>query len=462
MIDYVEIKNADRVTIGIIDMANSIIWHSVYFGVGDFEIYAQATEQNIELLKVGFYVTRPNNDEVGIIEQINFDFNVLDGYMITATGRFAKSLLDRRIIYKLSGNTNSPTILRGNVEIAVRQVVLDNAISCSFDIRRNIPILGLAALKGLTPIIVNENGEAAQKQTSYKNLMEYTDSVLQEYGMAANVIFNNSNKKLLYAVYMGTDRSTDNTDGNEPIVFSIDFDNLNSSAYLYDEKNMRNCALIGGEGEGLERFYSLVTAQKSGLQLREMFVDASSKSRTLPASELQAAYPAGTFVGLDFKVGGITYATLVLELDREYSLSLLETEFPSGTVSGTTFVVNGVTYATAVYGKEDTYTLTPLGYKAMLDQEEQEGDYEYTASIYASILNQEGQQELKEYIIQESFDGDINVDFGLKKFGHDYFLGDIVTVQDNHIKKYLNTRITEVTEVQDENGYSVSVVFGQK
>ena len=221
MIDLVEIRDANRVVIGIIDTANSIIWHQVYYGVGDFEIYAQATKQNIALLKVGNYVTRYNNDEVGVIEQINFDFSVQDGYMITASGRFAKSILDRRIIYKLSGTVNTPTILRGKVEIAVRQTVLDNAINCAFNSRRNIPILGLAALKGYTSIIVDENGNPAEKQVSYQNLMEYTDSVLKEYGMGALVIYNDSNKKLLYSVIKGIDRSTDNTEGNEPIVFSI-------------------------------------------------------------------------------------------------------------------------------------------------------------------------------------------------------------------------------------------------
>ena len=41
-IEYVEIRNTNAEVIGIIDAAQSIIWHSVYFGVGDFEIYTKA------------------------------------------------------------------------------------------------------------------------------------------------------------------------------------------------------------------------------------------------------------------------------------------------------------------------------------------------------------------------------------------------------------------------------------
>lgn len=376
MIDVLEIRNKSRITIGIIDMAKSVIWHSVYYGVGDFEIYIQATPETVELLQVGNYVTRYNNQEVGIIESITLEFSVQDGYMLTATGRFAKSLLDRRIIYKLSETVNTPTILRGNVEIAVRQTVLDNAINCAFDRRRNIHILGLGALKGLTPIIVDENGQAAEKQVSYQPLMEYTDDVLKEYGMSANVTLNDSNKKLLYNVFQGSDRSAGNESGNEPIVFSVDYDNLNSSTYFYDEQMHKNAALVGGEGEGLERFFTLLTASESGLQLREMFVDAS-------------------------------------DINREHEV------------------------------------------------EGQEEPVQYTNAEYRALLNQKGQQTLKERIIQETFNGDVNVDFGIHKLNEDYYLGDIVTVQDNYINKYINVRITEVTEVQDDNGYTVDIVFGE-
>lgn len=373
MIPYVEIKDADRVTIGIIDTAKSIIWHSVYFGVGDFEIYAQATPQNIELLRLGYYVLRPDSQEVGVIEDINVGFNVHDGYIITATGRFAKCILDRRLIYNLNGTVNTATILRGNVEIAVRQVVKDNAIDCTFDTRRNIPIFGLAALNNYPYIIRDKSGNAAQKQVSYDNLMTYTDSVLAEYGMAARVIYNDSNKKLLYSVYCGVDRSESNTDGNDPVIFSVDYDNLNSSTYDINVANARNTALIGGAGEGIERFYSFITDDSDGLERRELFVDARSVNRT-------------------YDDGGT--------------------------------------------------------------QEE------YTDDEYAGMLNQQGMAELDKHPIQEAFSGSINATFGAWKINEDYFLGDIVTVQDNKLGKYNTTRIIETTEVQDESGYTVDVVFG--
>ena len=140
MIEYVEIRAAgNREIIGIVDAAKSIIWRSSFYETGDFEIYAPATPLNVQLLVEENFVTRPGIREIGIIEHVNISFNAFDGRMIVASGRMAKSILDRRIVY-ISNRANviSPTILSGNVETAARSVINNNAISCGFDTKRNI------------------------------------------------------------------------------------------------------------------------------------------------------------------------------------------------------------------------------------------------------------------------------------------------------------------------------------
>ncbi len=279
-IDYVEIRDENTTLLGIVDTAISIIWRSVYFGVGDFEIYMQVTPEAVELLQAGRLVTRPDDLEVGIIEKINIENETQGGRMITATGRFVKSILERRLIYNLSGTVNTPAILRGNVETEVRRIVSENAINCTFDPRRNIPLLALGDVAGFPQIIVDENGAAAQKQVSYQNLLEYTDALLQEYGLGATVIMDEDAGKLRYVVYGGIDRSWDNAAGNDHVIFSKDFDNLTSSSYEYNETPEKNFALIGGAGEGLERFYAAVDGGQAGLQRRELWVDSASLNRT--------------------------------------------------------------------------------------------------------------------------------------------------------------------------------------
>lgn len=368
-IEYVEIRGDNTELVGIIDTATSIIWHSAYFGVGDFEIYVQASPEIVALLRVGMLVTRPDDLEVGIIEKIHIENDAQNGRMITATGRFAKSILERRIIYNLAGTVNTPTILRGNVETEVRRVITENAIACPFDPRRNIPQLALGDVAGFPQIIVDENGAAAQKQVACDNLLTYTDALLQEYGLGATVILDEDAKKLRYVIYSGIDRSWDNAAGNDPVVFSKEFDNLTSSSYEYDATTEKNVALIGGAGEGVERFFSLAAGIQLGLDRREVWVDAASLNRT---------------------------------------------------------------------------------YKDADDVEQS-----YSDSDYRAMLNAAGKQQLDASPAKETFDGAIDIQNSRWQYNRDFALGDIVTTQDPDIGKYVNVRLREVLEVQDENGYSI-------
>lgn len=373
MIEYVEVRNAKREVIGIIDTAQSVIWKTLYYGVGDFEVYAQATARNVELLAVGNYVTRLDNDEVGIIERIEVTFDILKGRMISATGRFAKSLLERRIIYALSGTQNKATILNGNVETSVRNLVSANMITSS-DAKRNISILSLGAAKNLPAVIVDKDGKATQKQVSCDNLLTYSDALLKEYKYGAKITLSSADDlKLQYNVFSGVNRSIDNTDGNEPIIFSQDYDNLIESEYALDTKTEKNVALIGGSGEDLDRFYSLL-AEKSGLDRREIFVDAKS-------------------------------------INRKY--------------------------------KNDG------------DTEEKT----YSVEEYRKMLNAKGKQDLSSKVRTETFNGKVNLSQGQWVLNRDFFLGDVVTVQDVILGRYINSRIIEVTEAQDEKGYSVEAKF---
>lgn len=374
-IQYIEIRSAsDRELIGIIDDAKSIIWHDVYYGVGDFEVYAPCTPESVSLLIVGNYVTRYGDDNIGIIEKVNITYSAQDGRMIIVSGRFAKSLLDRRIIYTLSGHSVSPTILRGNVEDAARKLVEQNAINCDFDTSRNIQELGLGIDAGIAKTIVDASGAAADKQVTHDNLLEYTDSLLEEYGIGAKCVLNDA-LKLAYTVYVGADRSADNSDGNEPVIFSQDFDNLISTTYSYDESLLKNTALIGGEGEGEARFHAIVKSSASGAARREVFVDASTSSRTYKDEN----------------------------------------------------------------GEEQTLT-----------------DSEYNGQ-----LETVGLQAISGLAITETFDGEVDLMSGSFRYREDFSLGDIVTIQDLEIGLYINARILEVTEVEDDSGYMISIVYGK-
>lgn len=373
-IDFLEIRDKSRAVVGIMDTAKSVIWNIVYYGVGDFEIYAPFTAETSALLVVGNYVTRQNDRNIGIIERINVTYNEIDGRMIVATGQFGKSLLTRRLIYNLSGNSVTPVESRGNVEAAARALVTNNIISAK-DTARNVDFIALGALAGLSAVIVDKDGDESQKQTSFQNLQEYTDGILQEVKAGAYMAFDRVTQKMLYTIYEGEDRSASNTAGNDPLIFSQDFDNLISTDYALDTQIYKNTALIGGAGEGTARYMELLTDGSMGIDRREVFVDASDQSRT---------------------------------------------------------------------------------YKDANDNE-----VEYTNAVYSQMIISKARQELTQYAAVETMSGAMDIANSGLTLGVDYYVGDIITVQDVGIGKYMNARIIKATEVQDDNGYNISVEFGE-
>lgn len=301
MIEYVEIRSAaTRELEAIIDTADTVVWQSQYYGVGEFGIYVAATRENIAALRRGNYVTRPNNDEVGIIERIEIKTDENGFKMLDASGRFVKSLLNRRVVFSATidgvGNDYIWRVpintLSGNVELAVRKLVSDNAVNPAITARAmNIIELNDADISHLPDIIVVKDSDnkdtAADKQTELQNLLEYSDGLLEEYSMGATMYLDYGTYNFRYKVYRGRDLSVDNTEGNEPLIFSQEFDNLLTSEYAEDDTSYKNTAIIGGEGEGIDRYYAFANASNAGLARRETFINASGIKREYEDAEDQ-------------------------------------------------------------------------------------------------------------------------------------------------------------------------------
>lgn len=312
MIEYLEARNSNREIIGILDDFQSIIWETNYYSTGAFEVYLQAVPQYINVLQIGNYVTRPDDENIGIIENINVEYSEEFGKMIAASGRFAKSILDRRIIYNASGNTTeklsiSPVISSGLVETAVRKLVTDHIIS-SPQTARNISFITLGELQGITKKIVDESGKNTQLQTSFGNLLEYTDEMLHSYELGAKMVFDRETLQLKYTVYEGKDRSRNNTQNNLPIIMSQEYDNFFSSRYEKNTTQIKNTALIGGEGEGADRFCTMIGTNAVGLNRREVWIDASAQSKTYELNGEQKQYTDDEYLALLKSAGTQTIA----------------------------------------------------------------------------------------------------------------------------------------------------------
>ena len=400
MIELVEIYRFDGqrlVLDGLVDDFSSVIWKTQYYGAGEFEIYAPATENNLALLKGGNYaVTNEGGDgEVAIIERVEVSTSVDEGTMIAASGRMAKSILDRRIIYSPvydageGGNGYiwhcSAKTLSGKVDAAAALLVKENAAQpvnpypSYLKGDRSLPVLawkdedGVSKFPETIVVDTGEGDEDAEKQVTYKVLLDYTDSILEEYGLGACLWLDRDLMRLRYRVFKGTARASDNHPETEPIVFSQEMDNLTSTDYVYDETSKKTTAFIGGEGEGTDRKCAFAYEWLSGMDRRETFVDASSLT-----TEAEEGQPA---VGL-----------------------------------------------------ED----------------------------YRKQLEAQGQQTIAGSPVEETLSGELDITNSPVEYRRDFYVGDIVTIEDGKLGLSADVRILSVTEVQDENGYNIDIEYGNE
>ena len=250
--------------IGIIETFESVIWNVQYFSQNEFQLITAGTDSNLNLLTEGKLLVRDEDitnseyNNVMLIEKIQLDFDIDKGWILTVSGRGLKSILNRRIIW-------NQTTISGYAEKCIRQIINDNVINPT-NSDRAISNFILGTEQGFTDL--------TDIQLLGQNIGDWLEEICQVLGFGWDIYI--SNNKYVFKLYKGTDRSF-NQSVVVPVIFSPEYDNLLSSTYSYNKGNYSNAALIGGEGEGLnKRTASIGTA--TGLNRYESYIDGSSVS----------------------------------------------------------------------------------------------------------------------------------------------------------------------------------------
>ena len=294
--------------VGIVDEYVSCIWRPSYSEIGDFELYLNATDKAIDLLREGRFLVRTNDvstingaslfKKVMVIKNLEITTDAEDGDFLCVTGRELKFLLRQRIVW-------TQTTLTGTAENAIRRLITENAITPS-DTKRVLPNLVLGAEKGF--------GAAIEKQVTGEYLDVAIVDICKTFNLGWDVYIQNA--KLIVDIYEGVDRSYEQT--KRPyVVFSEQFENLHNTEYQLNTEEYANTALIGGEGEGTARIYTGINLNNAGFARYETFVDARDISQN---------------VGSEDEIHTETYLKLLAERGQEHLAGLTITEGFSGEV----------------------------------------------------------------------------------------------------------------------------------
>lgn len=246
--------------IAVIDSYTSLIWTKRYYDIGDCEIYISATTKSLDVLRIGNFVMRSDDDMICRIEKIQIETDVEEGNFIIATGYDCKKILNQRVIW-------DQTNYSGTAENFIRQLITANLISPTIA-SRAIPNFQLSTEQGYI--------ETTEEQVTFDPLGDKVISICKTFGYGCKVVFDQELKQFTFELYKGIDRSYSQTE-NSYVVFSPEFDNLSSTTYESDNSEVCNVALVAGEGEGVAR-KKITCGEASGINRYELFVDAKDIS----------------------------------------------------------------------------------------------------------------------------------------------------------------------------------------
>ncbi|HEX9062630.1 MAG TPA: siphovirus ReqiPepy6 Gp37-like family protein [Clostridia bacterium] len=336
---------------GIVDNFSSFTWTRKYYSAGEFELHVPLTSDNLTLLSIGNIICKKDNkDEAAYIEYR--ELGQSEGIeTLIVKGFFLSKWFSRRITWNMQ-------IQNIRAEVAMKNYVNLNCISSSIT-ERNIPNLVVSVDKGLTPVV--------SYSSIYKSLYEELSNISRLSDLGYRIIFKPSTKQYIFDVNSGRNLTV-NQSTNSPAIFSINFDNVLEQTYTDSTNNYANTALVGGQGEDINRKLVTVNGNNSGLNRFEIFVDASDIGNDADGNPL-----------------------------------------PDATVT--------------------------------------------------SLLTDRGNQSLSDMKENQTFDAKINVNSNLR-YMNDFDLGDIVTVTNQNWGITLDTRITTIEEVYENNGLDIRVTFG--
>lgn len=247
--------------LGEINEYTSLSWPDKYNGFTTFELYAPVTVENQQLIQKG-NILWCRGDNAAIIEIIHSETNSKGQKTYLVKGRTLEMYLTTRIVWGTYSATNKYT------STIMYDLVNQNCVSPALSSRK-IPFLECA------------EDEFLGKQVSYqKTGGEVHEALL---GLAAdsdlgfNILFRPLEKKLIFKVLQGVDRSVVPTSEEDPmpVVLSTDLEDILSSSYYTNNQDVKNVAYVNGEGEGADRKRVISgESDSSGFGRRELYVDA--------------------------------------------------------------------------------------------------------------------------------------------------------------------------------------------
>ena len=365
--------------LGIVEKYDSLQYTQQFQDQGSFQLVCPKTKENIELLQSNRFIWL-EDETAGIIQYFEKERDT--DAKITIKGNLMKGILDWRWVYPCFTKTANPATLM--------ELLVNNHCINPTDANRKLPslVIGTDEIITMPSITFQKTGGS---------VLEAEQKLSEANGLGFDIRFNPRNEnKLKFVVLKGKDRTQNNRDGNDPVIFSRSLNNVVKGDYTYNDGDFKNVALVAGEAiDGSDnenanrRTYEVYRDAKvaKGFERRELFVDAR---------DLQSTY------------------------------------------------------------SEDQATKDEEGNDVTESVEKKMTDEEYNATLLQRGNEKIGETSIEESYVGD-IRTDAKTTF---HYGVDYFLGDKVTVIDEDLGIAIDVVVTEMEINVDKTGYIYTPTFG--
>lgn len=298
----VRILDTDFNLLGEIDNYESLQLTRRFYRAGEFEMHIQIGKQHTDqLLKDRIIMVGNQPHKAGIIRyrQVTEDDQGIETLIIK--GPTLGGILDQRITMAVNYDR-----IKGSAETILKHYVNNNlgngTYATGIYAARQIPFFNVAPDQG------------RGKETPWQTRFEQLDAVVQEIAefcdIGWQVALDIPNKKGVFDVLPGRDLTT-SQNVHPPVIFSHEFDNIQSQDYVDNWLQYKNVGYAGGQGEDEDRLIQMV-GSGTGFDRRESFLDCSSAEDAIELTSMGEQSLAQqkriqTFNGLILSTGSFVY-----------------------------------------------------------------------------------------------------------------------------------------------------------
>lgn len=253
-----KVNNSTFENIGEVNQYNSLIWSDKFNGYASFELWAPITDENSEYFKKG-NILWCGGDNAAVIEIVKSTIDDKGTKTFNVKGRTLEMLLTTRIIWGTYSASNK------YASTVMYDIVKQNCINPT-NANRKIPYLECAEDKKL--------GGKMSIQKTGGEVYDALTTIASNKDLGFNVLFRPKEKKLIFEVVAGVDRTIEQNEV-DPVEFSTDLEDILSSSYYTNSQDEKNVAFVQGEGDGASRISQISgNNELEGFDRKELYVDA--------------------------------------------------------------------------------------------------------------------------------------------------------------------------------------------